>query len=59
VDTVLRLKNKGLPRFGGMGKGDLYLQLKVSIPEKLSREERELYERLRALAGKTKRHFWE
>ena len=59
ADTVLRLKNKGLPRFGGKGKGDLYLQLKVGIPEKLSREERELYERLRALAGKTKRHFWE
>lgn len=58
-DTVLRLRNKGLPRFGGDGKGDLYLQVKLRVPEKLSHEERELYERLRALAGKTKRHFWE
>jgi len=58
-DTVLRLRNKGLPRFGGKGKGDLYLQIKIQIPEKLSREERELYERLRALAGEAKRHFWE
>ncbi|MGE5319694.1 MAG: DnaJ C-terminal domain-containing protein, partial [Hyphomicrobiaceae bacterium] len=58
-DTVMRLRNKGLPRFGGKGKGDMYLQLKVQIPEKLSHEERELYERLRTLAGKTKRHFWE
>ena len=58
-DTVLRLKDKGLPQFGGKGKGDLYLQVKVQVPEKISREERELYERLRALSSKTKRHFWE
>jgi molecular chaperone DnaJ len=58
-DTVLRLRNKGLPRFGGKGRGDLYLQVKVRIPEKPDREERELYERLRALAGKARGHFWE
>lgn len=58
-DTVLRLRNKGLPRFGGRGKGDLYLRVKLAVPEKLGREERELYERLRALAGKNRRHFWE
>jgi molecular chaperone DnaJ len=57
-DTVLRLRSKGLPHFGGKGKGDLYLQIKIQVPEKLSRDERELYERLRALAGNTKRHFW-
>jgi molecular chaperone DnaJ len=57
--TVLRLRNKGLPRFGGKGKGEFYLQIGVHIPEKISREEREVYERLRALAGKSKRHFWE
>jgi molecular chaperone DnaJ len=58
-DTVLRLRNKGLPRFGGKGKGDLFLQVKLRVPEKLSREERELYERLRALASKAKHHFGE
>lgn len=58
-DTVLRLRNKGLPRFGGKGKGDLYLQVKIHIPDKLGREERELYVRLRALGGRAKRHFWE
>jgi len=57
--TVLRLRGKGLPRFGSKGKGDLYLQIEVRIPDKLSHEERDLYERLRTLAGKTKRHFWE
>lgn len=58
-DTVMRLRSKGLPHFASKGKGDMYLQVKVQIPEKLSREERELYERLRALAGGSKRHFWE
>lgn len=58
-DTAMRLRDKGLPQFGGKGKGSLYLQIKILIPEKLSREERELYERLRSLAGKTIRHFWE
>jgi len=58
-DTVLRLRNKGLPRFGGKGRGDMYLQVKIRIPDKLDHEERELYERLRALAGKPRRHFWQ
>ncbi len=56
--TVLRLRSKGLPRFGVKGRGDLFLQIGIRIPEKLSPEERELYERLRALSGKPKRHFW-
>jgi molecular chaperone DnaJ len=58
-DTVLRLRNKGLPRFGGKGRGDLYLQMKIRIPDKLGHEEHELYERLRALSGTPRRHFWE
>ncbi|HEX5392272.1 MAG TPA: J domain-containing protein [Rhodocyclaceae bacterium] len=51
-DAVLRLKNKGLPVFGGGRRGDLYLRIGIRIPERLSREERELYERLRAVAAK-------
>ena len=57
-DTVLRFRGKGLPHFGVGGQGDLYLRIKVRVPEALEREERELYERLRALAGRTKRKFW-
>lgn len=57
--TVLRLRGKGLPRFGENERGEMYLQIDVRIPEKIGREERELYERLRALARKAKRHFWE
>jgi len=31
-------------------QGDLYLRTEVRVPEQLTREERELYERLRAIA---------
>lgn len=57
-DTVLRLKGKGLPHMNGKGKGDMFLQIRVDIPEKIGREERELYERLRELTGKSRKHFW-
>jgi molecular chaperone DnaJ len=50
-DAVLRLRGKGLPRFQAKGKGDLYLRVKVHVPEQLSTRERELYDRLRALGG--------
>lgn len=48
-DQVLRLRGKGLPYYGGHGRGDLNLRIQVRIPEDLSAEERQLYERLRAL----------
>lgn len=49
---ALRLAGKGLPEFGGKGRGDYFLRINVRVPERLSAEERALYERLRALEGK-------
>ena len=46
-DTVLRLRGKGLPEFGSSRRGDLFVRLRVHIPERLSADERKLYERLR------------
>lgn len=48
-EAVLRLRGKGLPNFGGKGRGDLYLRIHLHIPENLSRQERSLYEQLRAM----------
>jgi len=48
-DAQLRLRSKGLPRFGARGRGDLYLRLAVRLPERPGAEERGLWERLRAL----------
>jgi len=51
-DTVLRLRGKGLPEFGTGRRGDLYVCILVKIPEQLAPQERDLYERLRALVSK-------
>ncbi|HUW51251.1 MAG TPA: DnaJ C-terminal domain-containing protein [Sulfuricella sp.] len=53
-DTVLRVRGKGLPEFGGRKRGDLYLRIRVTIPEKPTAEERDLYRRLRDLGGARK-----
>lgn len=50
-DTVLRVRGKGLPTFGGGRHGDLLVTVQVHIPEKLSREAKKLYERLRELVA--------
>lgn len=51
-DKILRLRGKGLPEFGSGAHGDLYLGLRVHIPEHLSAAERELYRQLQALGRK-------
>jgi molecular chaperone DnaJ len=48
-DQVLRLQDKGLPEFGGKGRGDLYVRLRVAVPQRLSHEERSLYRRLQEI----------
>jgi curved DNA-binding protein len=44
---VLRLRGQGWPQRGG-GRGDLLAEVRVTVPETLTPEQRELYERLRA-----------
>jgi molecular chaperone DnaJ len=46
-DSMLRLRGKGLPRFGGGGRGDLYVRLQVHVPERLSDRQRHLFEQLK------------
>tara|TARA_B100001123_G_scaffold328329_1_gene369473 strand:+ start:15603 stop:16733 length:1131 start_codon:yes stop_codon:yes gene_type:complete len=45
-ETRFRLQGKGMPNVSGRGKGDLYVGVKVIIPEKLSREQKDLIEKL-------------
>ena len=42
---VLRVRGRGAPRRRGGGKGDLLVTVNVVVPEKLSKQERELLER--------------
>ena len=59
--AVLRLKGQGLPEFDSDRSGELYLRIEVHIPEKLSSQERELYQKLRVLGGKPQPadHWWQ
>jgi molecular chaperone DnaJ len=43
----IRLKNLGVPRLQGTGRGDLFVHVDVRIPNKLTREQRKLFEQLR------------
>ena len=44
--TQLRLKEKGVPDIHGGKKGDQIVEIKVEIPKKLSKEEKDLYQKL-------------
>ncbi len=44
---ILRVKGKGIPHFSGLGRGDLYVELTVQTPKKLTKKQRELLEELR------------
>lgn len=45
---MLRLKGKGLPILQGYGSGDLFVHIHVWTPKKVSKEEREILEKLKA-----------
>ena len=49
-DEILRLRGEGLPRFKGYGHGDIKIRIQVSIPEKLTKKQRELFEQLKSLS---------
>jgi molecular chaperone DnaJ len=43
---IIRLKGKGMPDPHGGGKGDLYVNIHVEVPTKLTRDQRRLFEQL-------------
>ena len=67
--TTFRIRNKGIPVLNGHGKGDLYVEVRVQIPSKLTKRQKELLQELettakvdnqpmmRALLGKVKEIF--
>jgi molecular chaperone DnaJ len=44
--TLLRVKGKGAPKLKGSGRGDVLARVKLTVPKKLSKKERELLEEL-------------
>lgn len=45
-ETLIRLSGRGVPRLRGGGKGDHYVRVKVNVPKKLSKRQKELLEEL-------------
>lgn len=46
----LRLRGQGMPGSGGAGAGDLYAVVTIKVPQKLTKTERELFERLASVS---------
>ncbi len=60
--TVLKLSGKGVPVVNSGRRGDLLLTVRVIIPQKLSKQEKELIEELARLEGESvhvNKSFWE
>jgi molecular chaperone DnaJ len=47
--TTLRIRNKGVPQLNGHGRGDLFVEVRVQTPSKLSKRQRELLQELEGL----------
>ncbi len=43
---IMRLKGKGMPRFRGYGTGDMQVRVNISVPKKLSKQQKALIEQL-------------
>jgi len=47
----LTVSGAGVPQLKGIGRGDLYVQLEIVVPKRLSKEQRELLEKYAQIAG--------
>lgn len=44
---ILRISGKGVPHYSGYGRGDLYVELRVRTPKRLTKKQKELMEALK------------
>ena len=44
---ILRISERGIPHFSGYGRGNLYVELIVRTPKKLTKKQKELLEKLK------------
>ena len=52
-DAAVRLRRKGLPQFREIGRGDLFVRVRVRCRKSSAAGERKLYERLRSPTPKS------
>ncbi|MFA6252117.1 MAG: molecular chaperone DnaJ [Candidatus Paceibacterota bacterium] len=44
---VMKISGKGVPHFNGFGRGDLFVQLVINVPQKLSKKQKDILEQLK------------
>jgi molecular chaperone DnaJ len=52
---LLRIRGRGAPKLKGSGHGDVLARVRVSVPKKLTKRERELLEELQKVSGENPR----
>jgi molecular chaperone DnaJ len=52
-NQIFRLKGNGIPYLGGYGKGDQHVIIKVEIPKKMTKKQRELMEEFAKESGES------
>lgn len=58
-NQTLRMRGKGIKDIRSGNPGDQYVHLEIKIPNKISKEEKELYQKLANIQGKTSESFFE
>jgi len=48
---LLRIKGRGAPRLKGSGKGDVLARIKIQVPKRVDKKQRELLEELQKVSG--------
>jgi molecular chaperone DnaJ len=48
---LLRIKGRGAPRLKGTGQGDVLARIRIEVPKKVSKKQRELLEQLQKAGG--------
>jgi molecular chaperone DnaJ len=48
---LLRIKGRGAPKLNGSGKGDVLARVRIQVPKRVNKQERELLEELRKVNG--------
>lgn len=43
---VVKVRNKGIPHYGRLGRGDLYIRLQIETPKRLNKEQKDLLKKL-------------
>ena len=48
---LLRIKGRGAPKLQGSGKGDVLARVRIQVPKRINKKEREILEELRKAGG--------